>query len=608
VDGAPDPPDPASGAVIDFTVRGPDVPALRAWSLLGDTDWLNRVGDNGAVRSKEVSIAEDGIPTIQGALAGPVGLTLPYTEVWTSWAWGRYFRQVRDLDTPFLRRTDYHARLVPSGDRVTPEIRLQLTVHPALRGPIRWLQASALQRRWQAALDGLAQPPVPLRPLPPAARGPLQAWKAATDAGLAERLAAHLTTASPTTLQQMRAFSLADQWGLPRDQVLEAMLFGVEAGMLELFWSVRCSRCSGPTVGEAGLSDLPDHAECPSCRLSTQTDLGANVEALFAPHPAIMPRVRESFCTLYPAASPELRGVFTLAPGQALQQTLALPPGRWRLGPGGDEPDLFIDARPGAEAAPLRWQPGAEGQRAVAAGTVSLELSNGADARRRLYLARVGTEAPQVLASYVTNHPTFRARMGHQSLAPDLRLSVRAVSLLFTDLSGSTAMYEALGDAQAFAVVRDHFTVLRAAVADCGGTVIKTIGDAVMAAFPTPVAALRCALRMQADFTRWADTLDVGVVLRLKAGVHVGPALAAHSDVTGLDYFGGTVNLAARTESTARGGDTVWTQAVHADPEVQRLLRARALVPEPFERALKGIDGPAALYRVPVSALTGAVG
>lgn len=584
------------GATVEVVVRGPRVSRERAWALLGDTDWMNRLAGNGAVQQQAVTPAEDELPVIRGAISGPAGLRLPYTEVWTSWAWGEYFRQIRDLDTPVLRRTDYHARLLPRDGLVVPEVRLRLVVPRLLQRPIQWTQGRAIRQRWQAALDRLRQPPSASRALPASVRGALRRWESDVDPSLVGQIREHLEWARPTALQRMRAFALADRWGAPRDQVLEAMLYGVEAGVLELFWSVRCERCSGQLASLHALSDLPDHVDCPSCRIQNASDLGANVEALFTPHPSILPRIEERFCTLFPAGSPELHGVFTLAPGQRLRQSMTLPPGRWTLGPGGEVPDRDIQSRPGAPGDGVCW-PGPDLQ-VVGAGPVIVQLHNDTGARVRVYLARVGTHQPQVLASYVTNHPTFRARMGHASLAPDLRLSVRAVSLIFTDLSGSTAMYEALGDAQAFAVVRDHFRVLRAAVADGGGTVIKTIGDAVMAAFPSPVEAAACALAMQADFEAWVQALAVSPKPKLKVGVHVGPALAVHSDVGGLDYFGSTVNVAARTEGCARGGDVILSAPIHDDPAVQVLLREKGLQPTPFEADLKGVAGLTRLFRV----------
>ncbi|MFT5680283.1 MAG: adenylate cyclase [Myxococcota bacterium] len=594
---APPPDTSADGGTIVVTARGPAIPRSRAWRMLGDTDWMNRVSGGASVLEQSVSLQKDGLPAIVGNIAGPMGMKLPFEEVWTSWAAGQYFRQVRDVHSPLLRRTDYHARLHTTGDLVEPEITLQVTVPAALKSIISMFQVSAIQRKWQRLLDALGEGQTPVRTLPDAARVALDRWETRTEPGIVASFREHLLTASPTELQRLRGFALADQWGRPRAEVLDAMLHGVEAGALELYWSVRCTRCLGQVAVSESLSDLADHADCPACRIGFETDLGANVEVLFSPHPGLVPRIEEQFCTLYPAASPDLFGVFTLAPDQQLQQTIDLPAGRWRLGSGGEKPDLMLESEhSGADAVDWR-QSDPKGTRVIAPGPVQLHLHNDSDSRRRVYL--IGTKTDdRIPASYLTSHPGFRDRMSHQVLAPDLRISVRSVVLLFTDLSGSTAMYEELGDARAFAVVRDHFVILKAAVAECGGVVVKTIGDAVMASFHDTTDAMRCALQMQEALTPWAGGLGLIVPPRLKIGIHVGSALAVHSDASGLDYFGGSVNLAARAESAAEGGQIVWTQSVQDDPRIPELLAASGRTVEAMERELKGLKGATRLYRL----------
>jgi len=282
-------------------------------------------------------------------------------------------------------------------------------------------------------------------------------------------------------------------------------------------------------------------------------------------------------------------------------ETVRLPTGNWRFGPGGDVPDMAV-ASGEAGTDTLGWRTsGAPASAALKAGEVSLDLTNDGDARLRLYLTREGGFDAVVRASALTTRASFRRQLGHQVLATNSRVAVRSVALLFTDLSGSTAMYVQMGDAAAFAIVRDHFEILRRAAADSGGTVVKTIGDAVMAVFDEPVRAMECALRMQVDFDRYVEGLHLDHPLSLKVGLHVGSALCVHSDAAGLDYFGGTVNLAARAQGAAHGRETVWTQAVHEDTAVGALLRARGCRPIAFKTGLKGL-GEVPLYRLSAGA------
>jgi class 3 adenylate cyclase len=145
-----------------------------------------------------------------------------------------------------------------------------------------------------------------------------------------------------------------------------------------------------------------------------------------------------------------------------------------------------------------------------------------------------------------------------------------------------------VGDAPAFGVVMNHFDVLREAIVAEEGSIVKTIGDSVMAAFRRPAAALRAVLKAQQILASPGEGMQP---LWLKAGVHFGPAIAVTLNDR-LDYFGSTVNMAARLESLSSGRDVVISGAVRDDPEVvEWLAQAQtSLAAEPFEAMLKGFD------------------
>ena len=123
-----------------------------------------------------------------------------------------------------------------------------------------------------------------------------------------------------------------------------------------------------------------------------------------------------------------------------------------------------------------------------------------------------------------------------------LRLPVS--HFLFTDLKGSTELYERVGDLVAYDLVRAHFRVLHEIVAAESGAVVKTIGDAVMATFPTPDRAMAAALKMREALKNLKGDL------LLKIGIHEGPCLAVSLNDR-QDYFGRTVNIAARVQGLA---------------------------------------------------------
>ena len=89
---------------------------------------------------------------------------------------------------------------------------------------------------------------------------------------------------------------------------------------------------------------------------------------------------------------------------------------------------------------------------------------------------------------------TFRRLFRSERVDEKEGLGIRQVTILFTDLKRSTALYERLGDLNAYALVREHFALLDAAAHRHEGAIVKTIGDAVMAAFSRPVEAVAAAL------------------------------------------------------------------------------------------------------------------
>jgi class 3 adenylate cyclase len=191
--------------------------------------------------------------------------------------------------------------------------------------------------------------------------------------------------------------------------------------------------------------------------------------------------------------------------------------------------------------------------------------------------------------------PAFRALFSVEALAAGVELSITRVGLLFTDLAGSTALYERAGEARAFRLVGEHFEILQAAIEASGGAVVKTIGDAVMGAFPDGEAALAAAIAIQRAIHRLDTGEFADPAMLLKVGIHAGPCYAVTLNGR-LDYFGAAVNLAARAQHEARGGQIVATAAVcESAPD---LVTTAGLIASPFEVTLRGISAPVRLYRI----------
>src|SRR5205823_4737698 len=137
---------------------------------------------------------------------------------------------------------------------------------------------------------------------------------------------------------------------------------------------------------------------------------------------------------------------------------------------------------------------------------------------------------------------------------------------------GSTSLYGAVGQAKAFRIVQDHFREIEAAVRANQGAIVKTIGDAVMAVFPTVPQALRAAFVMQRSMAKIETYGAFDPAHFLKVGIHSGPCLAVTLNER-LDYFGTTVNMAARIEHEASGGDIVLSKTAFSEGGVADVAR-----------------------------------
>ena len=183
----------------------------------------------------------------------------------------------------------------------------------------------------------------------------------------------------------------------------------------------------------------------------------------------------------------------------------------------------------------------------------SLDLRNETSAEQLLMLERMAWNDQATTAAEVTALQMFRDLFAAEALRPGEQISVGTLTVLFTDLRDSTRLYREIGDATAFGRVMSHFDVLRKSIAEHDGAVVKTIGDAVMAVFRCAADGVVAMLEVQHAL---AEPTDGSMPLQLKAGLHTGPCIAVTLNDR-LDYFGSTVNLAARLEGLSSGHDVI---------------------------------------------------
>ena len=422
------------------------------------------------------------------------------------------------------------------------------------------------------------------------------------------RLTDFIMRAEDDTVAHIQPYALADRWHLPRRSVLELCLAATRRSLLDLRWDVVCPMCRGTSTSVTQLQDVRSEAYCPSCRMKYGVNFDHAIEVTFRPNAAIRPVETVAYCVGGPQLTPHVLAQQILQPDELRTIDVAFEPGGHRIRARSNLPHAIaghIDLRVSADAAdqPARaaqltlTPAGFQLDRTVLARQASLTITNQTPHPQSIVIERVKWNDQIVTALDLSTVQAFRDWFTAQALRPDVQLGITNLALLFTDLRGSTQLYRTIGDAPAFERVLEHFDVLRASVETQHGALIKTIGDAIMAAFLDPALGITAGL----DILRGMAQLNQSrsdYPLRLKLGLHTGPAIAVTLNER-LDYFGTTVNIASRLEGQAQGDDLVVSAEIMRDPGVQRVLSAAHATIEEFSTPLKGfIDEEFRLYRI----------
>ncbi|HYU97682.1 MAG TPA: DUF5939 domain-containing protein [Pyrinomonadaceae bacterium] len=408
------------------------------------------------------------------------------------------------------------------------------------------------------------------------------------DAEAVERLIDFVSCADDFALARIRPYALADEWKLSRRAVLEACLRSTRFGLLDLQWELLCPLCRG--AGETGksLNEINSQVHCETCRIDFTVNFDRFVEVTFKPNALLRQVQTQNFCMGSPQKTPHIVAQQLLPAHSERELSLPLEPGRYRLRAlelSGGQDVSVTDAGQATASVTIR-EAGWPAQELKLAYQSSLKIANATSAEQLLILERLAWSDQSATAAEVTALQMFRDLFASEALRPGEQISVGTLTVLFTDLRNSTQLYREIGDATAFGRVMNHFDVLKKVIAEEDGALVKTIGDAVMAVFRRPASALKAMLSAQEMLA--APAAGVAPLI-LKAGVHTGPCIAVTLNDR-LDYFGSTVNMAARLEALSTGDDVIISRALYDDPEVREFVASENLQATPFEILLKGFQ------------------
>src|SRR5436189_1643332 len=431
-------------------------------------------------------------------------------------------------------------------------------------------------------------------------------------------------------LCRINALAFAAEHKLDEEDVVAAFLHSARRGIFDMSWNILCPGCGGVLDSGTTLKTV-NQAEyrCALCAAGYEPTLDEIVEVTFT----VSPRVRkiaahdpetlpwiEYYRQIFWSSGVDLPDDETLAKwvkettlntlelsaGEKVVLSLQLPEGyvivfdpvvhmsqhiEVKGEPARESQSLsFVMTRDHAPAEPVQMRP----------GPLQITLENRLNVRTLPAIWIVSDKVHQLVskrrqfltAKRLLTNQTFRDIYRTDTLDVDQRLKITSLTFLFTDLKGSTELYERVGDLVAYDLVRAHFRILNEIVAAESGAVVKTIGDAVMATFPTPDRAMAAALQM-----RQAVKDLKGELLR-KLGIHEGPCLAVSLNDR-QDYFGRTVNIAARVQGLATSRSIFATRRVVTDSEASKLLQLNGIAVTPEKRSLRGIVKQIEIFEIP---------
>ena len=458
--------------------------------------------------------------------------------------------------------------------------------------------------------------------------------KQTADPAVTDAIAELIAKGEDHELNRINALDFSSRRGFDEERVISAFLHASRLGLFDLTWNVLCPGCSGVLDAHDTLKSLRhEDYHCGLCACGYEPSVDEQVEVAFTVSPKIrriaahdpntLP-VWEYYKQVFWSSGIDLnKDTFPSLAEEVTLDALELPAGEKAV-LSLQLPQQFIIAfEPVTHSAhfiDVQGEPTKERQQlslvynkahpptgsiTLRPGPLRLSLDNQAGMRTlpTVFIAgdalhkMLGKRRPFLTAKRMLSNQTFRDVFKADNLNIDQRLKITSLTFLFTDLKGSTALYERVGDLAAFDLVRAHFQALLGIISAEKGAVVKTIGDAVMATFVRPEHAIVAGLRMRAamdelNVQRGRDDLIV------KIGIHEGPCLAVMLNER-QDYFGQTVNIAARVQGLSTSQAIHVTGGVIDAPAVAAILEKQAITPIQKQAALRGIADAVVVYEIP---------
>lgn len=587
-----------------------DVPVNAMWRVLADTAKFNEAAGFPKHEIEEIPQPDGAVHFIARSKIGPFSLEWDdYPQNWVDNRWFRHLRRFRSGPIETLCATyEVFEKPAGSGSRYTVEIepanligRLAMAagMFRIIKHNFTKLADSAAEfcrHRRETEFD-FKRPVLVSGATRRAQDLAARIEHSPYGHGLSELLVDYVLHRPDVDVLSIRPLKLACLWRVEERKTIELCLQAVKVGLLRLRWDLLCPRCQIGKLAIASLKDLPDGAHCSSCNIDFKQEFSTNVELAFHPSLSIRMVKPGEFCMMGPMTTPHIKAQLTVAAGEHCSEEIKLAAGDYRirtLEPG-DEVRLTVTDNLLPQVSAGDGQVSIDPDKTKA----GLEIYNNSSRQLTFILEELSWRQDALTARRATTFQAFRDLFDGDVLRPGDDVEIDSITIMFTDLQGSTELYNRIGDPQAYVLVREHFDILGSAIRENNGSIVKMIGDAVMAVFCDPVDAFRCGERIHSDIENFNQTSGKEC-LTVKLGLHTGRCISVTLNGK-LDYYGAAANMAARLQGQSTGGDIVLSAQFAQDPAIGKLIENYDPGWETVQ--LKGFEQPVPFLRIPARAV-----
>ncbi len=399
-----------------------------------------------------------------------------------------------------------------------------------------------------------------------------------------DTLTSFIIKGSNNDLYRMRPKVMARRYNVDEQELINVMLHATRAGLLNMTWDIICPHCQGVRERANHLWDVRKTGSCEVCKIDFETTGLNAIEISFYPNPDIRKVEKVLYCSAEPAKKDHIKFQRELNSQEQTSYIVPYMKGRYRMRILGEKTYNTLDVQPDSEKRTIVWDDQLTGQE-ISCGHESVIIMENRNPQPITFIIDENkADADALRPRDIFNIQEFRDIFSDESLAVDLSLEVGIQNIVFVDVVRSTELYQLEGNTRAFSLMRHYFQKSHDIARQYNGAIVKTMGDAVILTFSRPIDALRSSLR----FVTYFDGKKDETPLKVRITINRGSCLAVNLN-SSIDYFGQPVNIVAKLQSHAGGGEIAFTEEFIKVESVQEYLKNKGFNFEKnYEAQIKG--------------------